>query len=263
MALSTGTPPRGGSRTFPGATASSGTAFTRGIDPWPGPKGRSLLYGVDGAGNPNWYGGQNAIGYFSKITYLSVLSGSTAHTWYALRPLNWAVVSVAGAKNTTAFTLATNPGLYSTAFHYPVATGVVTPGANGVVYGPPVNVADLTPTTTHYYAVQLADGTWFYDLIAAFSTSTLVVTTTATIPNVTGGGIPKGAIFFLLGSGTTVDPNTGVVPPVFYPPASAITNFAEGSGVCNSIHPGDPMMVLNANATAASFLNAVTVSYDQ
>jgi hypothetical protein len=256
-------PPRGGSRTFRGQTQSSGTAITCGIDPWPGPKGTgNFLYGVDAGGNPNWHG-PTALGYFTKLTYLRMLSGSTAQTLYVFRPVNWAVVSVAGAINTTSFTLATNPGLYSTAFHYPCPNGSPVGNANGVVWGPPVNVANLTPTTTTWYAVQLADGTWFYDLMAGFSTSTLVVTTTLTIPNVTGGGIPKGAICFIFGTTTTVDPNTGQLHPSFYPAASADSTYAEPSGTCDSIHPGDPMLVYNANGTAASFLDSVTASYDQ
>lgn len=256
-----GTTPRGGSRTMRGNTAAAGTAYTIGIDPYPGPKGKgSFLYGVDGQGNPNWL----QPGYFTRVTMLRHLSGSTAHTLYFLRPLNWAVVSVAGAINSTSFTLATDPGKFSTAFHYPIgAPSSVTPNVNGAVYKTIANVADLTFTTTHYFAVQLADGTWFYDLCAGFNTSTLVVTTTTTIPNVTGGGIPKGAVMFLLGSTSTQDPNTGTLPPSLYPAVSVDTPYTDGGGdgIMASMHPGDPMMLYNANATAAGFTSGPTVSY--
>jgi hypothetical protein len=151
--------------------------------------------------------------------------------------------------------------LYSTAFKYPVGGASAVEGG---IAGPgvPVNVANLTPTTTHYFAVQLADGTWFFDLIAGFNTSTLVLTTTTTIPNVTGGGIPKGAICFLLGSSATQDPNTGQLPPAQYTNSGTATqeDFHDSAGDCvvTSIHPGDPMMLYNANATAASFQGLIS-----
>ncbi len=265
-----GVSPRGGSFKTKGATNSTSPYFI-GIPPYPGPHGQPPgVYSIDSQGYPTWSGSRAAGGgYFTKVNNFYHLNGATAHVLVWLRPLNWSVVKVAGAINSTAFTLADNPGAYSTNFHYPTSKGVVantisTAQIAGVVYGPPSNVADLTPGTTHYYAVQLADGTWFFDLLAGFSTSTFVVTTTATIPNIVGGGVPAGAIFFLLGITTAVDPNTGALPPVEYPIVSAITGFTGGEdGICTSLHPGDPMMLYNASASAASFTGGLSGSYCQ
>ncbi len=266
-----GVSPRGGSFKTKGATATAGTAYTIGVPPYPGPHGSPPgVYAIDSQGYPTWYGSRAAGGgYFTKVNNFFHNSGSTQHTLFYLRPLNWSVVAVAGAKNTTAFTLADNPGAYSTNFHYPTSKGVIantisTAQLAGVVYGPPSNVADLTPGSTHYFAVQLSDGTWFFDLLSAFSTSTFVVTTTTTIPNITGGGVPAGAIFFLLGTTTTVDPNTGYVPPAEYPLVSVMNNFTGGEdGVCTAVHPGDPMMLYNLNATGAGFTGGLSGSYCQ
>jgi hypothetical protein len=260
-----GISPRGGSFKTPGKTASGATAYTIGIPPYGGSRGVGRpVYSIDDQGYPNWNKGQS--GYFIKVNNFFHLAGATAQTMYWLRPLNWSVVAVAGAINTTAFTLADNPGAYSTNFHFPSGktTAPVLSATGGVVYGAPANVADLTPGSTHYFAVQLADGSWFFDLLAAFNTSTFVVTTTTTIPNVTGGGIPKGAILFLFGTSSTVDPNTGQLPPAEYPVVSVGNSLLGGEdGIITSVHPGDPMMFLNPNGTAASFTGGISGSYVQ
>ncbi len=266
-----GVSPRGGSFKTRGNTAANDTVYTIGIPPYPGPHGSPpQVYSIDSQGYPTWYGARAAGGgYFTKINNFFHVNGSTAHILYYLRPLNWSVVAVAGAKNTTAFTLTDNPGAYSTNFHYPTSKGVIantisTAQLAGVIYGPPASVVDLTPGSTHYYAVQLSDGTWFFDKLSTFNTSTFVVASTTTIPNVTGGGIPKGAIFFLLGTTTTVDPNTGYLPPAEYPIVSLTTAYQGGEdGVCQSVHPGDPMLLYNGNATAASLTGGLSGCYCQ
>lgn len=229
---------------YPSATASLGTAIVQGVPPFMGNRGVPFLYGLDAGGAPNWTKNPHN----TVISNIGVGASSTIHTIYCLRPLNYTTVAVAGAINSTSFTLAANPGTYSTNYKYSLGGGK----------SAPAGVADLTPTTTHYYATQLADGTWFFDLIAGFNTSTLVVTTTATIPNVTGGGVPKGAIFFLLGSGSTKDPATGMLPPSYLPPtASTATQPGLTTGVFSTFHPGDPMLLLDANGTAADTITNV------
>lgn len=232
--------------TSPG-TQTAGTAITGGIPPFPGYTG-PRLYNGNATGLFPW---ATTCPYLTTVTQLGILTGSTAHKIFCLRPLNWAVVSVAGAINTTSFTLKTDPGKYSVNYKYPLGGGLTAPAST----------ADLTFTTTHYFAVQLADGTWFFDLCAGFNTSTLVVTTTTTIPNVTGGGIPVGAVMFLLGSGTTVDPATGSVPPSITPNISVYTNFQDDYALFTALHPGDPMFILDANGTAADTITNVSGVY--
>jgi len=233
--------------TLPAQTQAIATAIVQVVPPYMGDLGQPRLYGVDQSG-PNW---ARSCPMHTILAQVGLLTGGTAHTVGVLRPLNWSVVKVAGAINTTAFTLTDNPGLYSSNYKYPLGGGLTKPAG----------VADLTPANTHYYCVQLADGTWFFDILNAFSTTTFVVTTTKTIPNVAGGGVPKGAIFFLMGSIATSDPATGFLHPNIQANISVYTNFQDDYGLVSTLHPGDPMLIVDANATAADTITNISGYY--
>jgi hypothetical protein len=236
----------------PGVAQAFGTPIVQGIPPYcglltQGTTGNGpLLYQTDAGYKPvNGQWGQCNM----SVTSMEYITGTTAHTIAVLRPLNYVTVKTAVAANATSIILNQNPGTYSTNYNYGLpnnATGQQTVAC----------VANLVPTTTHYYAVQLVDGTWFFDLIGAWTAGTLTVTTTANVPNVTGGGIAAGAPFFFFGAIASVDPATGFkqyqkqtilasagqTTQVFQDPA--------GDGLVSTLHPGDPMLFYSLNPTA-------------
>lgn len=232
--------PRLGTWSQPGQTQTAGTAIKIPIPPFAGPAGSSpLIYALPN-GAPNWMRG----GGVTHVSQMGVFTGATAHIVYVMRPLNYAIVTVAGAINTTAFTIGTDPGSYSTAYKYPLPGSLTAPG----------NVANNLIAANDFFAVQLSDGSWFFDKVS--SVTTLAITTTTTIPNVTGGGIPVGSVMFWFGIQTDTDPATGLGHPAILPPVSLYTNFIDttnGSIACG-LRPGDPLYLLDANATAADVL---------
>lgn len=232
-----------GTWSVPGQTQTAGTAIKIGIPPWRGPNGAApLVYGHDSQGKRNW---MDQGGVFTKISNYSITTGGTAHLGYFLRPLNYALVTVAGAANGTTFTIGTDPGLYTTA-------------ANWKFPGTPYGVATNAIAANDYFAVQLTDGTWFFDKVS--SMSTLQVTTTTTIPNITGGGIPVGAIMFFYGIQTDLDPRLGAGSGHInvQPNVSVFTQFYDQNGLISTLGPGEPMYYFNANATAADTVASIS-----
>ncbi len=221
-----------------GQVQSLNTAEVVGIPPWPGKLGVST-YIVDGAGKPTWV----KPGAYTHVTQLGITSGSTAHAWSFMQPLNWSYTSVASAKNVATMALVDDPGIYSTNYRYPcpITTGTAV-------------VADNALAASDYVAFQLTDGTWVFDTISSGTYAAIVLTTT--LPNVTGGGVSKGQAVFFFGVVTDKNPATGAVPATVNPIVSAYTSFndAGGDGIFNGIHPGDPSLIYNGNATAASTL---------
>jgi len=231
--------PRLGTWNQPGQTQSANTQISIPIPPWPGdPKsGLPFLCTLDSQGLPSW---TKQGGAYTHVTKFGITTSSTAHICYFLRPLNYAIVSTAGAKNTTSLIIDKDPGIYSANWRYP---------------GTPVNVADNAMAANDFFAVQLADGTWFYDKVAGVSgtPNATTITTTTTIPNITGNSIPVGNAFFFFGIGTDVDPATGFKQTNVSPNVSVYTEFSDagGDGIASSLRPGDPMYFIDANATGA------------
>lgn len=233
--------PRLGTWVQPGQTQTADTAIKIPITPYPGPAGSApLRYRLDSQGTPNFMKPQGGV---THLTQFVVTCGSTAHVHYFMRPLNYAVVSTAGAINSTSLVIDKDPGVYSTNYRYPI------PDSQTVA-----NTANNAIAANDYFAVQLSDGTWFFDKVAGVSGSgAITITTTTTIPNVTGGGIPVGSIFYWFGIQTDTDPATGLGHPSFQPAASATFTGTDpgGDGLVNGLRPGDPLYYFNANATAA------------
>jgi hypothetical protein len=253
-------------------TQNASTAIVVGIPPFPGPPGTSpRIFGTDAQklsttaasrvpGPVNTFGGGQALVGRSCVTRIRALkytTAATSHTVAILRPLNWTTVAAAANSVATTLTLTSNPGLYSTNYNYPVGGGVTTP----------FNTVDVTPANTHYYMVQLADGTWFTDIISAFNATSLVLTLTATMPagTATGGGVAANAILYFMGSASTVDPATGQLHPSR---ASAVNTNDEdlvrddtGIGGVAGLRPGDPLVVVSNNASNAGTIVGVEGYY--
>lgn len=238
-----------GAWSFGRKTASAGTAFTQLIPPWCGPKGSPpLMYSVDGAGKPNWLKGGSAVTVVNRLEYVV---GATAHQLAILRPLNWAVVASDLAANGTALVLLTDPGAYSTAFKRPLPSGITKPAsaANNAVAG------------SDYVCVQLKDGSWHLSVVTSVSSLTLTLTTA--VPNVSGGGVTAGAICFFFGVVGDTDPATGAVQPNWTTSTSASQVFLnEGpAGIMSSVFPGDPLLFYSPNGTNAGELALVAGHY--
>lgn len=237
--------PRLGTFHFSGQTQTAGTAIAIGIPPWRGGNQATLLYAVDATKGPNW----NKPGAITHITKLGLLTGSTAHSVIVMRPFNWTTVASAAAINQAVINITADPGIYSTNYKYPSNLGTGTAA-----------VANNAIAASDYVAFQLVDGTWVFDTVS--SVSTLAITMTTSVPNVTGGGVAAGAPFFFFGISTDKDPATGAVSPTIQPNVSVFTDFSDvGQGIAESLHSGDPLLVFDGNATAADTIAGVAGFY--
>lgn len=236
--------------TMPGQTQTASTAIVVGIPPHAGPPGSSpSLYSYSSAKGPSWLS-DPGIGV-THVGQAIINSGSTAHTWYFLRPKNFTTIAEAVTANDTTIVMADNPGTYSANYKYPLP-----PGVSAV----PGNVADNTPAANDYCCFQLDNGAWHFSLISSLSTLTLTIATGT--PNVTGSVAAIGRILFFFGAGADVDPATLKIDPAFLPPVSATTIFGNaGEPVVSGLRPGDPILAVNANATGASILCSLSGYY--
>lgn len=227
-----------GGFSFPGNTQNAGTVITQGIPPAGAQHNPKFIYKVVG-GRPNWYRTGR-----THVTNLIYTTAGTAHTLRIMRPLNWCVVNGAAAINQAVINVTTDPGLYATTYKYPMPGGVST------IAG----VADNGIAANDYVAYQLADGTWVFDKVS--SVSTLAITMTTSIPNVTGGGVADGSIMFFFGAVADKDPATGVAH--FAITTTASTNnvdlLGNTPGGFSTLHDGDPLFVISDNGTAAGTL---------
>lgn len=235
-------------------TAAGGTAFVGLIPPWRGPAGGApFLFNASAltAGNANWLYKAPQFG-IPKVTSLLALAGSTAHQIHIGRPLNWTYFPAGLAKNLTlipnsALTgIAADPGVYTTNYGYPTVGGLA-----------PGQTANNTLAAGDYVCFQLADGSWQLDKIASGTFGSSLTLTTGT-PNRDGGAIPTGGVMFTFGvPGTDADPATGTGAFGVDTIVSVRNDWQDSvAGLVTALHPGDPLLVLDANGTAADFVIA-------
>jgi hypothetical protein len=241
--------------TVSGTTQSLGTVITAFVPPYTGAKGgprklftvdtsQPVFSGSANYGKPNWWGSGDC---FTHVTDFNVQSLTTQHTWVIMRPLNWSYFTAAIAKNTTAIPntgLKWDPGVYSTKYAYPTPGGTAVPA-----------IADAAISSTNKYVMyQLSDGTWKLDTITSGTFGSSLTLTTGT-PNITGITIPQYSPLFYFGASSLSDPATGV-NTVFYPTISTTQQLQSNlASLFNTLHRGDPLVFLNANATAADILS--------
>lgn len=234
--------------TVPGNTQSAGTAIFRGIPPDPGVPGQAPFLYAKVNSTPNWFSRAGV----THVSQAGITSGSTAHTWYFLRPKNFTYIAEAVVKNDTTIVMEDNPGLYATTYKYRLPGSLTAPGL----------VADNTPAANDYCCFQLDNGVWHFSLISSLSTLTLTIATGT--PNVDGSTAAVGRVLFFFAAGGDVDPATGVIDPTLQPVVSAYTGFTAGAGgdpIVSALHPGDPLLLVNANASNASTLAALSGFY--
>lgn len=189
----------------------------------------------------------------SKISFLQITSGGTAHTWYIMKEKGRTTVVSAVAGGGTSVVLAKDPGVYST-------------NAEWVSRGIAPSVADNPVAANDYLLVVLKDGTPRILIPSAVSTDGATGRVTLTVPAVPTAGIDAGAVVWFFGVVTDSDPHYNQVDQTLTPPVSATTPYpnagaAGGSYVASSFHVNSPFILYNANATAASTLDGGTVVY--
>ena len=97
-------------------------------------------------------------------------------------------------------------------------------------------------------AYQLPDGTWEFNTVASLSTLAITLTTNIAVAVASGAAV---RIFGVVGDGATH--NIGLT-------ASVVTQLS-GHIIAVSPYKGDPMVMYDANATAAGFLNNAVWAY--
>ncbi len=266
MPMQAGVPVLG---TFSVSSIASGTTVAAVlVPPFPGPGGGNppYLYNaqapyadrISSAPVPtkaNWL--QAPLFGVPHLTSIQVTASSTQHTLLVLRPLNWTYFPNGLPKNTTVIPdtggaagtgIFDDPGIYTTNYRYPTPGGVF-----------PARAADAGISSTNKsVCYQLADGSWFYDTIASGTFGSTLTLTTGT-PNRTAGNILPGAPMFYFGAvaGTLVDPATGNVGLGTVTLVSVVSNYNDTLvGGISALHPGDPLLIYDANASAADSIIA-------
>lgn len=194
-------------------------------------------------------------GHKTKISFLQITSGGTAHTWYVLKELGRTTVVTAVAGGGTSVVLAADPGKYATVGRFAV-TGI-TP-----------SVADNGVAANDYLVFQLKDGTWTTAVVSAAATDGTTGRVTVTVGAIGSAGLAAGAKVWFMGVATNTDPNTGNAGTTLTPPTSATTPYPNAAGVggatvADAVLTESPLLLYNANATAASVLDLGTAVYQR
>ncbi len=262
--------PQCGSFSVPGGTQSANTKITRIIQPFANHQaaggGGPKLWTVDNnqpgyngqaakglnAGLPNWTSDRDGLIHVTDVIYTSV---TTSHTLYFMRPLGFTWAKTAIVSNTTAFTVAFDPGSYSTAgnFQYPLPSGLVQPALTNNVAG-----------ANDFVCWQQLDGTWVVDTISSTSTLTWTMTTGTQNTNA-NAGIAAFSPIFWFGTGTDVNPRDNQVHPNFLTTPNTnnekFQSSSAGMALVQGLARGDPMVVYSTNGTNAGQFSVLSGVY--
>lgn len=191
----------------------------------------------------------------SHITSILLSTGATAHSIMIMRPQNYTTLTSSAAAAQAVLNIKADPGIFSTNYLYPWP-----PGAGSA---PVPSVADDALATSDYLAYQCADGTWVLDTVS--SISTLAITMTTNVPTATA---LAGTKVFFFGVSTEKDPATNQAAEII-----DTTNFASKTDVqlwfesyghdFAALHPGDPLMLYDGNATNADQFETIAGYYAQ
>lgn len=200
-------------------------------------------------------------GAYTHIRKLVVLAGSTAHNIFLLRPLNYTTTTAAAAASQAVCALTADPSHWNQTYQYPLLNA----GPNGTVPStlPAFQTANGTLTSGDYLVFETPDGAFF---VNTYSSGAIGAVTCGS--NFPTGGIAAGARVWYLGSTTSTDPATGLTPFNMLTTVSSI-NYFPASGDSDSIdlfqtlHPYDPILLYDANATAADKINSLLAIYQK
>ena len=197
-------------------------------------KGWNIDAHTETAGTVIFDGVQPSINAVAKINTLAITSGSTAHTPTVMKALGYSTTTAAAALSATTIDVA------------------------ALTFDPAQTLA-----TNDYIAVQLTSGEYFFAIVTGVSTLTLTI---AALPE----AVLSGAKVWYFGAAADAGHD------VFRPPVSATTvlHAAAPAAISDSSYSfvssgtryesnglGRPLLILNANATAASTLVAAAGTY--
>jgi len=196
--------------------------------------------------------------FFTHVAKVCYTTGLTAQSIQILRPLNFTWLTANVAKGATVLPLFDDPGLFSTKYKY------LTP--NGV---PPAQVPDnsIGAATTPFVMLQLADGTWFATAATALAGLNLTV---GALPSPTGAGgaLQFAPVYYFVPGLTQLDPATSNPSPSTQIAASQVRDVSWGEsgsgagfGICESLHPGDPLLFYSPNTGNAGSLEYMSGYY--
>lgn len=228
------------------STATAGTAIAALIPPFTGTPGDAANV-FDLSKTPKNFG--LGVTHVTKVCYTTA---GTAHQIGIMRPFNYTWTTAAAAVNQADIVLYDDPGLYSTNYKYPSKHGKSAAVANNAI------------AASDYVVYQLVDGTWIVDTVS--SVSSLTVTLTTNIPNVSGGGVAAGAPVYFFGVIGNSDPATGQVNPQNTIAASQTRDASwtgDGFPICSALHVGDPLLFYSANGTNAGTLEFLQGFYSK
>jgi len=189
-------------------------------------------------------------GAITHVGEMVLTAGATAHDLYLLRPLNYTTVASAAASGQAVVNFTADPGIYSTNYLYPPLN---------LPYGQALNPLPTFQTADHgiaandYVVTETPDGAFWVAKVS--SVSTLAVTMTTNVPT---GGLVAGARIWYFGTISLNDPATAAAQFRFTTTASAANTVAcvgFGADLLGSLHPYDPILFYDANATNADTLN--------
>lgn len=184
--------------------------------------------------------------YKTYLTSLIYTTGNTANVVTIMRPLGQTKVTTAVAANTpsAALAIAADPGIYSANKTWGTADNAI--AANDLV------------------VVELADGTWFQDKLAAANTTTATLTTTLPVLC----GIAAGAKLWFFGITTDTNPSDRLAHPKITSAVNTVGEALVGDkpGEAESLSIGtygayEPLLISCDNSTGTNFLRRATAVY--
>lgn len=197
-------------------------------------KGWNIDSHTETAGTVIFDGVQPSINSVAKINSLFLTSGSTAHTWYVMKALGHSITTAAAAVSATEIVVA------------------------ALTFDPAQTLA-----ASDYIAVQLASGDYFFAIVTGVSTLTLTI---AALPQAVNSGA-KVWFFGAFGDAghDQIKPPVSITTPLQAAAPAHISDssysFDSGGTRYESNGLGRPLIIYNANATAASTLVAAGGTY--
>ena len=157
-------------------------------------------------------------------------AGATAHTGYAMRPLDRTTVASAAALSQAVVNISANVG------------ALLATGANAISANDWLVIQSLA--TKLCYAVQVS------------SVSTLAITLTANVPV----AFAPGDKVFFYGIKTDIQPETGLPHPSYPMAASTLVTIsnATGNGLTATARMNEPLLIFVDNITAQGTVNRIT-----
>lgn len=182
----------------------------------------------------------------TKLTFLQITCGGTAHTGTIMRELSRTTTAAAAASGATSLVLTRDPGKYASLPEW--RNRGITP-----------NTSDNAIAANDWIVVLYDDGTYAAMKPSAVATDSATGYVTLTV-SALAGSIRAGQTVWFMGITTDTDPHTGKVHDAFAIAASATTVWpnaaAGGSVIAQSWHMESPIFINVNNATAASTIDA-------